>query len=264
MTELPLVALGGLLGSAHCVGMCGGFAVSIGAGASTWRGNLARQLAYGVGRLFTYVALGTAAGYGGLRLISATTLFDVQAVLGVITGMLLILQGAASIGLFGYLRRKWNARRSASRTTSGSSMSTLPRSASKPACLQRGLMRSLLTTPDPSGPFLAGVLTGFLPCGLVYAMLALAAAGGSLAHGAAVMTAFGLGTLPVMTALGLGTSLAGMAWRVRLLRLAAWCVVLVGVMSVARGVSAWQGTGTKNSAETSPAPATPPACPLCK
>ena len=46
MIELPLVFLGGLLGSAHCVGMCGGFALSIGLGARGFAANLGRQLIY--------------------------------------------------------------------------------------------------------------------------------------------------------------------------------------------------------------------------
>jgi sulfite exporter TauE/SafE len=46
MTELPLVLLGGLLGSAHCFGMCGGFAVGVGLGASGFAANLWRQLIY--------------------------------------------------------------------------------------------------------------------------------------------------------------------------------------------------------------------------
>jgi sulfite exporter TauE/SafE len=124
-------------------------------------------------------------------------------------------------------------------------------------------MRSLLTTRDPIGPFLAGVLTGFLPCGLVYAMLALAAASGSLAAGAAVMGAFGVGTLPIMTALGLGASLAGIAWRARMLRLAALSVIVVGVISLGRGASAWQTSRFENGEDTPAASAAPPTCPLC-
>ena len=49
MIELPLVFLGGLLGSAHCVGMCGGFAVSIGLGSRGFAANLRRQVIYTAG-----------------------------------------------------------------------------------------------------------------------------------------------------------------------------------------------------------------------
>ena len=53
MIELPLVFLGGLLGSAHCVGMCGGFALTIGLGARDVAANVCRQLVYTAGRIFT-------------------------------------------------------------------------------------------------------------------------------------------------------------------------------------------------------------------
>ena len=68
MIELPLVFVAGILGTAHCLGMCGPFALAIGAGASGWRGALGRQFAYTAGRVFTYGVLGAIAGYGGARL----------------------------------------------------------------------------------------------------------------------------------------------------------------------------------------------------
>ena len=261
MIELPLISLGGLLGSAHCVGMCGGFAISIGVEATAWRSNLMRQLCFGFGRIFTYVVLGVVAGYGGRRLMSATTFFNVQAALALLTGTLLIVQGMNTVGLIGGLRRVWKRalsfKRNVAMTTPQDGRSRI----ALPVCMQQGLMRSLLTTPGPSGPFLAGVLTGFLPCGLVYAMLALAAAGGSLAGGAAIMAAFGAGTLPMMTAFGLGASIAGVRWRSRMLRLAAWCVVAVGVLTLARGASAWHDFSADNS--TGDAHRGVPSCPLC-
>ena len=58
MIELPLVLMSGLLGSAHCLGMCGGFALAIGGGATNVRSNLARQLVYTAGRVFTYMVFG--------------------------------------------------------------------------------------------------------------------------------------------------------------------------------------------------------------
>ena len=79
MIELPLVFLGGLLGSAHCVGMCGGFALSIGVGAKSFTANLQRQLVYTLGRVLTYSFFGVAAGYAGFWLSRrAGTLIHVQ------------------------------------------------------------------------------------------------------------------------------------------------------------------------------------------
>ena len=233
MTELPLVALGGLLGSAHCVGMCGSFALRLGADATSWRANLLRQLIYGGGRLFSYAVLGAAAGYGGRQLIHATSVVNVQAWLAVIAGGFLVWQGLQSTGL---LRR---------RAVRAGNLS----------CLGPGLIGTLLQTRGFTAPLLAGVLTGLLPCGLVYAFLALAVSSGTLPWGMATMVCFGLGTLPMMTALGLGTTLLGLVGRRRMLQFAAWCVVLTGTLSIVRGAGVLQAEPVAEQAA--------PACPLC-
>ena len=96
MIELPFIFLGGLLGSAHCVGMCGGFALTIGLGAPGFASNLARQLAYTLGRVLTYSFFGVVAGYAGLWLShKAGTLVNVQAVLSMLAGGRASLSGSA-------------------------------------------------------------------------------------------------------------------------------------------------------------------------
>ena len=100
MIELPLVFLGGLLGSAHCVGMCGGFAVSIGMGSRGFAGNLRRQLVYTAGRIFTYSFFGVVAGYAGFWIAGRASLWiNAQAVLCVIAGVLLTAQGLLALGV---------------------------------------------------------------------------------------------------------------------------------------------------------------------
>jgi sulfite exporter TauE/SafE len=76
----------------------------------------------------------------------------------------------------------------------------------------------------------AGALWGWVPCGLVYSMLALAAASGGAAAGALVMVAFGLGTLPNLLAAGLA------AQRVLAIRRQPWVRRCAGVLIVALGV----------------------------
>jgi len=225
--------LGGLLGSAHCVGMCGGFAMTLGAHAPSWRANLVRQLIYGGGRLFTYTALGAVAGYGGRKLVLASPVVNVQAWLAVAAGVLLIWQGLVATGVLRRVRRIKG--------------STLP-------CMGPSLLGSLLRTRGVVAPLTAGVLTGLLPCGLVYAFVALAVSGGTMGRGMATMLAFGFGTLPMMTALGLGTSLVGLAARQHLLKAAAWCVVITGALSIARGATAFQPSSSGENT---------PTCSLC-
>ncbi len=225
--EWPLIFLAGVLGSSHCVGMCGGFALTIGGPASLRRTNLARQLFYSAGRIFTYAALGAVAGYCGLRLTRfSESLVNASAGLAALAGLLLIVQGLLATGI---LRRRWSI-------------------SGRPACLASGLYAHWLTSPARANVFMAGVFTGLLPCGLLYGMLALAAAAQSAPLGMARMTLFGLGTVPVMVLTGLSTSFLGLQQRQRLYQIAAWSLVLTGSITIARGmghlqVGGWQGHG---------------------
>jgi len=218
MIELPLVFLGGLLGSAHCVGMCGGFALTIGVGASGVYANLRRQLLYTLGRIATYSFFGVVAGYTGFWLARRTgTLVNVQAGLSILAGAFLIYQGMLALGLLPRNR-------------------LLPLSAGGAPCLAGNFIGPFLTAPGWTNVLLAGVLTGFLPCGLVYGFLTLASSSASILHGLLTMAAFGLGTAPIMLLTGIGGSLVSHSARRQLLRVSAACVLLTGVISLARGV----------------------------
>lgn len=211
-----MIFVGGLLGSSHCVGMCGGFVFSIGAAAPNWRANFVRQVAYACGRIFTYASAGAIVGYGGWRLSRALPpLVHVQAWLCLTAGALLIVQGLKSAGVWNYLRP----------------------AVRRAPCLTASLFASFLAAPKLGQVFLAGMANGLLPCGLVYAYLALAASTGNLAMGFVHMGLFGLGTLPIMVLTGCGGAMLGLASRRRLLHVAAWCVVLTGALSVSRGLA---------------------------
>ena len=248
MIELPLVFLGGLLGSAHCVGMCGGFAVLVGAPSQRLSHNFARQAVYSLGRIFSYSVFGAAVGYGGLRLAqNLGGLMNVQAVVAILAGVLLVVQGLISAGVFRWLAQRWQLAR-------GRIANPLAISASGAGCLMGGMLGSFLRDHRLRSVFLAGVFTGFLPCGLVYAYVALAAATSDLFGGMATMAAFGLGTVPLMVLTGSGSSLLGLVGRQRLLRLAAWCVVLTGGLSIVRGAGFLELTEQTQAA----------GCPFCE
>lgn len=221
MIEWPLLMVAGLLGSAHCLGMCGPFALAIGTAAPAWRANLWRQGCYSAGRIFTYAVLGAGAAYCGLRLAVALTAWvNVPALLAIAAGVLLVAQGLFAAGV-------------------------LPKRAvaTAAACPGATGFRALLTARGSTEVFLAGLFTGLLPCGLLYGMLALAASTHDVVRGLGTMVAFGLGTVPALVAAGLGGGLLGIAARRRLHAAAAWCLVLTGVVSVARGAGflAWPG-----------------------
>lgn len=214
MIELPLVFVGGLLGSSHCIGMCGPLALVLGSNRQRPLANLGRQLVFSTGRIFTYAVLGAAAGFAGLWLRSQPSmLVNIQAALAILAGLVLIALGLTTAGWLPWGRLKVGVS----------------------SCFAATWLKTFLTAPDLTSVFLAGVFTGFIPCGLVYAFLAVAASTGSLWFGAATMAAFGLGTVPLMTLTGCGGSLLSLVTRTRVLRVAALCVVATGLVSLARG-----------------------------
>jgi uncharacterized protein len=236
--DLLLIFIGGLLGSAHCVGMCGAFALSIGASSPGWRPNLLRQFVYSLGRITTYTSAGAIVGYVGLRLNSTfAAAVPIQSILALVAGGFLIVQGLYATGI-------------------------IPRRVAigQHACLMPRFLIAFLLSPGLTNAFFAGVFTGFLPCGLVYAFLALASATANMTAGWLTMLAFGLGTLPIMVVTGLGSGLLTFAARRRVLQLAGWCVVLAGAVSMARGV------GFLESAAAAPNGTAPglPQCPCCQ
>ncbi len=232
MIEFPLILVAGVLGSSHCIGMCGPFALAIGAAAPDWKRNVVRQLTYGFGRIFTYTFLGATAGFGGMALTNRFSAWTkLPAILSILAGLFLLYQGLLSAGVLP--RRAVNS-------TSG--------------CLSASFFASFIRDPRRRYVFLAGLMTGFLPCGLVYAFLAMAASSGSMARGLLTMMLFGLGTMPVMVATGCGSVVFGWHSLARLMRIAAWAVVVAGCICVARGIGflplpGWGGE---------------PACPLCQ
>ncbi len=215
MSELVAVFILGLLSSAHCVGMCGGFAAAISAtGQPIWP-MLARQLIYSAGRLSTYAFLGAVGGAAGLYVAQFnTSLVNVQRTFSILAGVMMILIGASVLGL---LRLSF---------LSKLGLETL----------FAPMFRQFLNARSVGGFFLAGLANGFLPCGLVYAFLAKAVAGASVGYGAAIMLAFGLGTVPAMVAIGCGSALLSRTVRHRVYQFAACMVIVVGVVTISRAI----------------------------
>jgi sulfite exporter TauE/SafE len=231
MIEWPLVFGAGLLGSAHCLGMCGPFALALGAAAPSSRANFWRQGWYSAGRIFTYAVLGASAAFlGGWLSGKLPGWTNVPAVLALVAGGFLIVQGLLATGI-------------------------LPKRGVVGAapCPGAAAFKALLGGRSTADVFLAGLFTGLLPCGLLYGMLALAGSSGHVLTGLGTMVVFGSGTVPAMVAAGLGGSLLGLAARRRLQSVAAWCLVLTGVVSIARGAG-YLAIG----------PEPPAGCPFCE
>jgi sulfite exporter TauE/SafE len=161
-------------GSGHCVAMCGGIAATLGMRGRT-SGGLAQSIAAHLGRVLTYAAIGGAVGGLG-----ATTVHVLAGNRGLSSLRLIAALLILAVGLQLLLGR--------------SLLAPLER-------LGAGVWRRIappfrrgLPPRGPLGAFALGALWGWLPCGLVYAQLAVAAAAGGAAAGAMLMLAFGLGT----------------------------------------------------------------------
>lgn len=186
--DLPPLAAAfvfGLLGGAHCIGMCGGimsaltFAVPPSMRSTTRLSGL--LLGYNLGRITSYMAAGAlAAGLGTL--------------IGVAPGARLALQGLAAVMLILmalYIADWWKG---------------LLRVEALGRRLWRHLEpfgRRLMPVVRVPQALALGAIWGWLPCGLVYSMLAWSLAMAEPLRGAALMGAFGLGTLPALLATGL-------------------------------------------------------------
>jgi hypothetical protein len=217
----------GLAGSFHCIGMCGGFACALGGDPRGRSASALRHLLYNSGRLTTYCFLGGLAGGLGQMICTSqgaqaglgSPLLDAsldagQRGLAVVAGLLMIAMALQFFGLRGLHR-----------VTAGFGGTTLAIS-----------LRNLLATPGPAAPLAFGVFNGFLPCPLVYALVAQAASTGGALPGFLTMASFGLGTFPAMLAMGGIGRLLGPIWRRRGVRLAGSFILAFGLVTLGRGI----------------------------
>jgi sulfite exporter TauE/SafE len=174
----------GLLGGVHCVGMCGGIVGALTVPAPHRRRVWDLHLAYSAGRISSYAAAGAVMGTIGGAGLLFNQFFPVQLLLYVLANLVLV-----SLGL--YLAGMGN---------------TLTRLETLGAWLWRRVQpysARVLPADTAAKAFVLGTLWGWLPCGLVYSLLATALLTGAAGSGAAVMLAFGLGTLPNLLLAGM-------------------------------------------------------------
>ena len=204
-------ALIGLLGGTHCVGMCGGLVAALSVGAAGRPGrSWSIQLAYNVGRITSYSLAGTLLGALGSAGFLLNRLLPVQMGFYVAANLMLLALGLYLAGF----------------TTP---LAPLERAGGRLWAQIRPLTARFVPARDPIRAFPLGMVWGFVPCGLVYSVLATALVSGSAARGGMLMLAFGLGTLPNLM-------LAGMfAARLRQLVKNAWLRLLAGLVVIGFG-----------------------------
>ena len=216
LESMAAAFLVGLLGGTHCIGMCSGIVGALSSGLSldvqlSRRRLVAAQLAYNTGRISSYTLAGTLLGVFGQQL-GATGVLQGTPVGRIVAGVIMILFGI-------YLAGWWH------------SLSYLERAGARLWKHIEPLGRRFVPVRSTGQAYLLGLVWGWLPCGMVYAVLALALASGSATGGATIMLAFGLGTLPVMLTMGLAfNSLKRLIQDPRIRMAAGILVILMGFM----------------------------------
>lgn len=161
----------GLMGSLHCVGMCGPLMLSVNA-QGAWK----QPVLYQAGRLTTYAFLGVVLGAFGFGL----QLWNAQSLVTIFSGVLLIA--------FAFLR--WNPAQLLQRIPAYGNFQLAV----------RNKMSAIIKKDRLSAHYGLGICNGFLPCGLVYLAVIGAANMPGPIMGGSFMLAFGLGTLPLLAA----------------------------------------------------------------
>lgn len=219
-TEITLLAafVTGLLGSVHCVGMCGGIVgnLSMNLTPKPPRSNMQIiifTLLYNTGRISSYIIAGVLVA----SLSESTGHYfnqDTQQIGGWLSGIFMVLLGFYIAGWWKILTVFENA---------GSYLWRY---------LQPFSKKLLPVTSYPQALML-GALWGWLPCGMVYAMLVFALSSHDAVQGGLIMLAFGLGTLPMLMLLGTTASVMKRFIHQPLVRqLAGAIIILFGLYSL--------------------------------
>jgi sulfite exporter TauE/SafE len=201
----------GLLGSLHCIGMCGPIALSLPVTNRTFAGILMSSISYNTGRIITYSLIGVLFGLAG----KTFSLAGIQNAVSVALGcMILLFMVAPSL-----------ARR-------GKRMVQVPGLGKIQSALGQLLKKRSLKSL-----FAIGLLNGLLPCGLVYLGITGAIAGGSVITGMLFMAAFGAGTFPAMTFLAFSSRYVPDSVRLKLQKAVPVFISAMAVILILRGMN---------------------------
>ena len=213
MNDLAVAAALTFAASAHCVGMCGGFAAAASAGARSGA-LVVSQLLLQAGKATSYMFVGALAGALGGIVVKSAALDLGGRIVSVVAGLALLAAGLALLGFLG-------------RGDDALSRWLAPHWAR--------VMGPLLATRPAGFPLVVGMAMGFFPCPLVYAGLGAAAATGKPLAGALTMAGVALGTVPALLLSAAFGSMLSAVWRRNVARVAGVLLVAVAVITIARG-----------------------------
>ncbi|UTW07709.1 sulfite exporter TauE/SafE family protein [Pseudomonas benzenivorans] len=196
----------GLLGGGHCLGMCGGLmgALTLAIPAEQRARRFHLLLSYNLGRILSYAVAGLLLGLAGWALASSPAAIGLR----VLAALLLIAMGLYLAGWWSGLTRIESLGRGLWRHI-------------------QPLTRRFMPVDSTAKALVLGSLWGWLPCGLVYSTLLWASSQGNALGSAALMLAFGLGTLPVLLATGMAAERVTALLRKRGVRTAGGVLVIM-------------------------------------
>ena len=218
-TGYLLAFMTGIIGGfGHCIGMCGPLVASYAmAGAAPSRSLITRMVPhalYNTGRITTYALIGGIMGLSGSFINVAGRLADIQNIVAILAGVMMIMMGLSITGLIGTTawieKRNFSVLRAAQRITSSTSWARF---------------------------YPLGITLGLLPCGLSYTIFIAAAGTGGLVPGMVTALLFGLGTLPALFTFGVAISSLGSSLRGMIYRAGGALVIIMGIYYLYRGIS---------------------------
>lgn len=203
----------GLVGSFHCIGMCGPIAFALPIKKNTPFHRILSGVIYNSGRITTYVLFGLLFGTLGQGISTAST----QQAISITLGVIFILSVVLPKSLVNKINPTSNIGFFISKVKTG--------------------LSKLLSSSSTPNLILIGLLNGLLPCGLVYAAIGGSIATGNTTEGALYMLVFGLGTLPMMFTAVLITNFISINFRNRIKKMIPIFVILLGVLFIVRGLN---------------------------
>jgi sulfite exporter TauE/SafE len=209
-----LAFMAGVLGSGHCLGMCGALVSGYFMKAGPSRTYLP-YFFYQIARIFVYTLVGFAAAALGVVLVSSGVFGKFQSILQMSIGFVVII---LALGILGWIPFQ-------------GSVKLIPMS-----LLRRGYAESRTRGPI-LGAMIAGLLNGLMPCPLTFAMAVKATSATTILEGGLLMLTFGAGTLPTMLFVSVAFGKMSAHFRGLMLKSAAFIMIVMGCNTIYMGLS---------------------------
>lgn len=203
----------GLLGSFHCIGMCGPIALALPIHQQNTVQKILSLLTYNLGRIITYSFLGLIFGLIGKTLFIG----KYQQVFSIVIGLIILL-----ILLIPFIGKKLNQ---------GTILSKYHR------MIQQQLSSLFKKEKNILNLFIIGIFNGLLPCGLVYMAIAGSLSTGNINHAILFMLSFGLGTVPIMFSVAFFGNYISQSIRKKINKAVPFVIGCMAVLLIVRGMN---------------------------